>query len=169
MKSRFFLAVLTAFVPFYAFAAPLKIAVNKIDENGVGEKIGHITIKETKAGLVFKVDVKAIMPEGNHGFHLHENPNCGADEKDGKKVAGLLAGSHLDPHKTAKHEGPEGQGHLGDLPFVVSNQKGEIKMSVVAKRLKMEDVMNRSLIIHGGSDNYADKAGGDRVACAVIQ
>ena len=169
MKKYFFITLMAFSIPFSVFSEPLKVMVNKVDQNGVGEKIGYISIEETKTGLRFDVDVNGILPEGNHGFHVHEKADCGAGEKEGRKVAALLAGSHYDPEHTGVHGEPDGKGHLGDIPFLIYDKEGKIKMSVVAKRLKIEDVMNRSLVIHGGADNYADKLGGDRVACAIVR
>lgn len=41
--------------------------------------------------------------------------SCSPAMRDGKMVAGLTAGGHLDPAHTGKHEGPWGNGHLGEL------------------------------------------------------
>ena len=51
---------------------------------------------------------------------------------------------------------------------------GKTTTAVTAPRLKMADVMGRSLMIHAGGDNYSDQpaplgGGGARVACGVIK
>ena len=80
-----------------AFAA--EITINLITEQGVGKEIGKITATDSKYGLILKPDLSGLAP-GIHGFHLHENPNCGPAEKDGKMTPGQAAGAHLDPGKT---------------------------------------------------------------------
>jgi Cu-Zn family superoxide dismutase len=107
-------------------------------------------------------------------MHLHEKPDCGPGEKDGKRQAGLAAGGHYDPNKTGKHEGPKGEGHLGDLPALTVNEKGEAKSSLTAGRIKVADARGRALMIHEGGDNYSDQpkplgGGGGRIACGVIK
>ncbi len=51
--------------------------------------------------------------------------------KDGKASAAESAGGHLDPQNTGKHEGPEGAGHLGDLPALVVNNDGKATDAVI--------------------------------------
>jgi Cu-Zn family superoxide dismutase len=167
------LIVLTALVAMPVFAADIVVPMNLVNEHGVGEGIGTITITEGPQGLVFTPDLKGLTP-GEHGFHVHQNPDCGAAVKDGKPTAGLAAGGHYDPAGTGKHEGPQGKGHLGDLPVLTVGADGTAKTPVVAPRLKMTDVKGRSLMIHAGGDNYADQpaplgGGGARVACGVIK
>lgn len=91
------------------------VAINAIDATGVQKSIGTIHADDGKEGLKLHVTVKGLSP-GEHGFHVHENGNCGPAEKDGKPVVGLAAGGHYDPGKTGKHGGHKGKGHLGDLP-----------------------------------------------------
>ena len=155
------------------FAADVVVSVNLVNEQGIGKGIGTVTISEGSAGLVFTPKLTDLTP-GAHGFHVHQNPDCAAGAKEGKQVAGLAAGGHYDPAKTALHEGPSGKGHLGDLPTLIVGADGKATTAVTAPRLKMADLKGRSLMIHAGGDNYADKpaplgGGGARVACGVIK
>jgi len=147
------------------------VPINLITENGVDKPIGQITISESKNGLVF-TPALSDLPTGMHGFHVHENPSCEPGEKDGKIVAGLAAGGHYDPLNTKQH-GPWGEGHLGDLPALYANSEGRVGQAQLAPRLKMSDVLGRSLVIHEKGDNYSDQplplgGGGARIACGVI-
>jgi Cu-Zn family superoxide dismutase len=155
------------------FAADVVVPMSLVNEQGIGKSIGTVTISEGPKGLVFTPNLTDLAP-GVHGFHVHQNPDCAAGMKEGKPVAGLAAGGHYDPATTGKHEGPEGKGHLGDLPALTVAADGKATMAVVAPRLKMADVKGRSLMIHAGGDNYADQpaplgGGGARVACGVIK
>jgi len=165
------LVVLSFSLP--VMAEELMVKVNKIDANGVGIEIGTVLLSDTNKGLSVKPSLKSLTP-GQHGFHVHENPNCGPKEKDGKNVAGLAAGGHYDPHTSGKHEGPQGGGHLGDLPALQVAADGSATKEILAPRLKVADIKGRSLMIHEGGDNYADNpkplgGGGGRVACGLIQ
>lgn len=156
-----------------AAAAEISITMNNVDTNGVGSPIGTVRIVETAYGLVFRPDLKGLNA-GLHGFHVHENPSCAPSEKDGRKEAAGAAGPHLDPAGTRKHGEPWGDGHLGDLPALYVAANGEASTPVLAPRLKLGDVLNRSLMIHIGGDNHADHpaplgGGGARLACGVIR
>jgi Cu-Zn family superoxide dismutase len=152
--------------------ADIVVPVNLVDENGLGEAIGTVTITETAYGLVFTPQL-ARLNLGLHGFHVHEKPSCAPGEKDGKKVPALTAGGHYDPQATGKHGLPWGDGHLGDLPALYVDANGQAAYPVLAPRLKVADVHGRSLMVHAGADNHADHpaplgGGGARFACGVI-
>lgn len=153
-------------------AAEVIVPVHLVNEKGVGEKIGSITVTESTHGVQFKPDLRDLPP-GQHGFHVHENGSCEPAEKDGKINAAGAAGSHYDPHEAKKHGAPWGDGHLGDLPALTVNTNGTSTQPIVAPRLKLSEINNRALIIHAGSDNYSDYpeplgGGGARIACGVI-
>lgn len=157
------------------FAAEKRVHIHQVsasaDNKGIGEKIGTLTFKETKEGLTVHPELKGLTP-GEHGFHLHENPSCDSAEKDGKWVAADAAGNHFDPEHTSKHLGPNGKGHLGDLPKLVVNKNGKAEVKGAASRLKLSDLDGRSIVIHEHGDNYSDNptlgGGGARIACGVI-
>jgi superoxide dismutase, Cu-Zn family len=153
--------------------AAVSVKMNQIDAKGAGKAIGTIRAEDSKKGLVLHVDLKALPP-GDHGFHVHELGNCDPKDKEGTMTAGLAAGGHYDPHKAGKHEGPTGQGHLGDLPPLKVDANGKVKGKVSAPRLKVADLKGRALMIHEGGDNYSDNpkplgGGGARIACGVVK
>ncbi len=156
-----------------AFAEGTVVQMNLVDEQGVGKAIGSVSITEGPNGLVLTPEL-TDLPPGVHGFHVHQNADCAAGEKDGKRVPGLAAGGHYDPAATAKHEGPSGVGHLGDLPALTVGADGKATQPVGAPRLKLADLAGRSLMIHAGGDTYSDApaplgGGGARLACGVIK
>lgn len=130
---------------------------------------GVITAKDTIYGLMLKPNLSGLsgeMTPGVHGFHIHEKKSC--DDM------GMAAGGHLDPAGTKAHLGPfNPQGHLGDLPAVYIDKDGNLSIPVVAPRLKVSDILGKSIMIHGGGDNYSDEpealgGGGSRMICGVI-
>jgi Cu-Zn family superoxide dismutase len=152
----------------------LQAPMTLVTASGTGKMIGSVTIAESPNGLVF-TPALTDLPPGPHGYHVHETGSCGANEKDGKKVAAGAAGGHYDPSGAKQHLGPTGSGHLGDLPPLVVGGDGRATVPVTAPRLtKLADVKGKALMIHAGGDNYADKpaplgGGGARIACGVIQ
>ncbi|MBU5894338.1 superoxide dismutase family protein, partial [Vibrio cholerae O1] len=79
------------------------------------------------------------LPPGERGFHIHAKGSCEPAMKNGTPSAAEAAGGHLDPQSTGKHQGPEGAGHLGDLPVLVVDKEGMAKEAVTAPRLKSLD------------------------------
>lgn len=153
--------------------ADMTVQLNQVDENGVGVAVGQVTLSETPYGLVFMPALKGLTP-GLHGFHVHANPSCNPAEQNGKAVAALAAGGHYDPADSKRHDTPWGSGHLGDLPALYVDAGGNANQPVLAPRLKMADVVGRSLMVHAGGDNHSDHpaplgGGGVRIACGVIR
>ncbi|EMU1127135.1 TPA: superoxide dismutase [Cu-Zn] SodC [Citrobacter koseri] len=171
---RLSLAMLTLLACAGAQAASEEVTMNLVTSQGVGQSIGSVTIAETDKGLEFTPDLKALPP-GEHGFHIHANGSCQPAIKEGKASAAEAAGGHFDPHNTGKHEGPEGAGHMGDLPVLVVNNDGIATMPVTAPRLKsLDEIKDKALMIHVGGDNMSDQpkplgGGGERYACGVIK
>ena len=154
-------------------AKPIKVTMNKVTADGVGESIGTVTIKESKDGVTLEPSLHGLTP-GEHGFHVHEKPSCDPADKEGKKTAAQAAGGHYDPEATKAHKGPGGGGHKGDLPKLVVSEKGDAKEKLEVKGLTLADLQGRALMIHAGGDNYSDTpkplgGGGERIACGLVK
>lgn len=152
--------------------ASVSVVMNLTDETGVGEEVGTVTLEDSEYGLLITPSLIGLPP-GAHGFHVHESAACGPEEKEGEVVPGLAAGGHYDPTETGSHEGPYGDGHLGDLPPLYVDMQGEASIPTLAPRLSVADVTDRALMIHMDGDNFSDQpealgGGGARLACGVI-
>jgi Cu-Zn family superoxide dismutase len=174
MKKYAFIIILgILLISGLAHAEKLMVKIYQVDGTGVGAYIGAITVTSSRYGTIFTPDLHGLTP-GLHGFHVHQNPSCGPAEKEGKMVPGLTAGGHYDPANTGRHEGPYGNGHLGDLPALYVDAAGKATHPVLAPRIKIADLKGRALIIHAGGDNYSDSpeplgGGGARVACGSVK
>lgn len=152
----------------------LQVPMHAAKATGAGAGLGSVMVTESPHGLVFTPALQGLSP-GLHGFHLHQNPDCGPAEKDGVMVPALAAGGHHDPAATGRHGTPWGDGHLGDLPPLFVAADGTAAQPVLAPRLRsLDDLRGRALVIHAGGDNHADTpaplgGGGARVACGVIE
>jgi Cu-Zn family superoxide dismutase len=173
MKTRLTIVLMILlFVVAAAHAEQMVVPLYAINAAGTGAQIGTITVTSNAYGTLFTPDLKGLSP-GLHGFHVHEKPSCEPAAKEGKMVPGLGAGGHYDPANTGRHEGPYGEGHLGDLPALYVDAAGTATHTLLAPRLKPSDLHGRALMIHAGADNYADQpeklgGGGPRVACGVV-
>ena len=154
-------------------AGQVTVDLNRITAQGTGPGVGQVRFSDGPQGLVIEPDLNGLPP-GEHGFHVHQKPDCGPGEKDGQVQAGIAAGGHLDPAGDGRHAGPEGQGHLGDLPRLTVGADGHASGRMVAPRLKLADLRGHSIMVHEGGDNYADQpkplgGGGGRIACGVVK
>lgn len=172
-KFLFPLCVSLSFLVYdaHALTTSLQVKIYELKENNTKRPIGTIKIEESPYGLIFVPNLFSL-PEGLHGFHVHEHFSC--NMKDG--IIGGAAGGHYDPNHTKKHLGPYNiHGHLGDLPQLYVDNTGKAMMGVLAPKIKkLSEIKERSLIIHLGGDNQSDHplplgGGGARLACGIIK
>lgn len=157
-----------------AHAETITVKMFKATQNGSGDAIGTITISDSDGGAAFKLALHGLPP-GSHGFHAHDNANCGPTMYSGGiLIPAGAAGQILDPEQTGKHRGPTGDGYLGDLPVMEVDDKGIADETLIAPRIKdIEVLRSHALVISTGGDNYKDTpllngGGGGRIACGVI-
>ena len=157
-----------------AAATELRADMRRATGSGPGESVGTVTIADGAQGAVVKTDLKGLPP-GPHGFHVHEHASCEPTTANAHAVPAGAAGGHFDPEHTAKHAGPEGDGHLGDLPVLQVAADGTASITLTAPRIKDVGVLRgKAVMIHAGGDNYSDQpaplgGGGARIACGLLQ
>lgn len=155
-----------------AQADQIHATLHEVSASGVGKEVGTVKAKDTAAGLEMHVQVEGLTP-GEHGFHMHTNPSCEAALKDGVLASAWAAGPHFDPANSGHHAGPNGNGHLGDLPLLTADADGKVNLKIIAPHLKEADLNGHSFMVHAGADNYADQpplgGGGARIICGVIE
>jgi Cu-Zn family superoxide dismutase len=178
MRNRLSLAIaasiaLAAAAPT-AFAATVRADMALATPTGPGARIGAVTITDAPGGARITVQLTGLPP-GQHGFHVHQNASCAPGPVNGVVAPAGGAGGHLDPAHTGMHMGPNGMGHLGDLPYLTVAADGTDAETLVAPHLTDVAALNgHSLMIHAGGDNYADQpkplgGGGARIACGLVQ
>lgn len=152
---------------------------NKEDEavqvqlnNGDGETVGTAMLEEGDDGVNIRVEA-TNLPEGSHGFHIHEKGVC--EEPDFES-----AGGHFNPEDTNHgFDDPDGP-HAGDLPNLEVGEDGSVNEDFVAEGVTLEkgkdnsllDGDGTSLVIHADADdNKSQPSGdsGDRIACGAIE
>ncbi|UQZ91293.1 superoxide dismutase [Cu-Zn] SodC2 [Deltaproteobacteria bacterium Smac51] len=156
-----------------AWAETATVELHQATLEGSGASIGSVTFTDVSDGVEIKTSLYGL-PNGQHGFHIHENASCEPMEKAGVMTPAQAAGGHYDPEKTGKHLGPDGGGHKGDLPRLTANNEGRADGVMKVKDLTVSEIKNRSLMVHIGGDNYSDHpeelGGGDgRFACGIIR
>ena len=150
----------------------LIVPIHMISKAGIHEKVGEIKLSDSSKGLRIDTDLYNL-PMGYHGTHIHEYGSLLPSKKGSKIIAGGQAGSHYDPDGAGFHGSPNGHGHRGDLPRIHADEEGESKQTLYAPRLKLEELIGRSIIIHRYGDNYSDTplpngGGKERMAGGII-
>jgi superoxide dismutase, Cu-Zn family len=158
-----------------ARAETVTAAVMMATPTGPGAPVGTVTLADGSGGAVVTTDLQGLPP-GPHGFHIHAGMSCApGPDKTGKVIPAGAAAGHLDPAMTGKHLGPEGMGHMGDLPFITVATDGSDHETLSAPHvISVAALKGHALMIHAGGDNYSDTpaplgGGGARIACGVIQ
>ena len=148
----------------------LVIPVSELSEKG-DKNVGEVVAVKTNYGVAFFPNLKGLTA-GLHGFHIHENADCGATEKG----LGMKAGGHWDPAGTKIHSFAwDDKGHKGDLPALYVDAEGNANYPVLAPKIKsLDELKGHSLMVHVGGDNHSDQpkalgGGGARMLCGVIK
>jgi Cu-Zn family superoxide dismutase len=148
----------------------VSVTVRLTSETSVGEVIGNINIKNgefivggRKETALFLIPNLHGLHRGFYAFHVHEAQNCGPALQNGQPVPGLAAGSHLWLSGTGALSGTTFTSHLGNLPTLEVAADETATKVVVAARLTLADVANRSLMIHATQDDFSA-----RLACGAV-
>jgi|SRR5690625_281485 len=145
------------------------LKVELVDQEGI--QVGIATLTEEADGVHIAVDAHHL-PEGLHGFHVHEKGICETPDFDS-------AGGHFNPdeknHGFDDSKGP----HAGDMMNLEVQADGTIEQLIINDRItlkkgKTHSLFNQegtSLIVHADpDDNVSQPAGnaGERIVCGVI-
>lgn len=149
----------------YAPNTDMAVAVFK----GDGGVVGETTFRDERGGCRIVATFTAL-PEGPHGFHIHE---AGDLRGEGCKAAC----AHYHKGSATSHGGEPGTGnsrHTGDL----GNIHGPTcKKSYFLRGVRCADLFGRALIVHadeddlglgGHKDSTTTGNSGARIACSII-
>jgi Cu-Zn family superoxide dismutase len=124
---------------------------------------GTIVLKQEKGHAMVTGEVTGLKP-GKHGFHIHMFGDLRAAD-------GMSAGGHYNPHGHP-HGGPESHDrHEGDLGNIEANAQGVAKVNVKAEGVILNDVVGRTVVVHGDADDLKSQPAGNagpRIALGVI-
>lgn len=148
----------------------MELTINLIDREGID--IGTARLTEEADGVQIHLTAHQL-PEGLHGFHIHEKGLCETPNFES-------AGGHFNPdgknHGFDDLEGP----HAGDMENIEVLADGTVDVKVLNDRVTLKKGEANSifhdegttLIIHKDPDDYVSQPAGnagDRIACGVIQ
>ena len=106
------------------------------------------------------------LPEGDHGFHIHETGDCSAAD-------GTSAGGHFNP-ENRNHGAPDAaERHVGDLGNIAADGQGRASYDRVDATLAFDGakgILGRAVVVHALPDDFSQPSGaaGARIGCGVI-
>lgn len=121
---------------------------------------GTVRFYAIPGGTLVTAEVSGL-PENDSGFfafHIHEGSDCGGTDFSD-------TGGHYNPG------GREHPSHAGDLPPLLS-MAGRAFLAVETGRFTPCEVVGRTVVIHGSTDDFHTKPAGNagkKIACGVIR
>lgn len=128
---------------------------------------GDVDFKETKDGVLLTAKIQGLPKSPNKckgrffGFHIHQGSSCTGNKEDEFAKVGMHYNPQNCPHPF----------HVGDLPPLLENN-GYAYMSVLIGKIKIKDIIGKTIIIHDKPDDFTTQPSGDsgkKIACGVIK
>lgn len=127
---------------------------------------GEVNFFKTRNGVLVAACIEGLpislenCQPNIFALHIHEGTEC----VDGETPFDS-AGEHYNPN-SCPHPA-----HSGDLPPLFAGKNGYAYMSVWTDRISLEEIIGKTIIIHGSRDDFTTQPSGDsngRIACGVI-
>ena len=118
---------------------------------------GILCFHQNCGGVLVTAEVSGLPHDGFFALHIHEGGKC-----EGESFS--QSGSHYNPTGTTHPN------HAGDLPPLLSNQ-GVAKMSVLTGRIRVDEIVGKTVIIHSKPDDFTTQPSGnsgEKIACGII-
>ena len=130
--------------------------------------VGKVTFTAIEHGVRVAGEVSGLPPGTEHGFHIHEKGDCGAN--------GDAAGGHFNPSGGIHGKFAAAGSHAGELPSLVANASGVARFSVDDHSISLTEgaannIIGRALVVHRDRDDFTSQPAGNsgpRIACALI-
>jgi superoxide dismutase, Cu-Zn family len=124
---------------------------------------GGMLIEAEISGLPrYKPGSGTVSPVSPFGFHIHNGAQCGSPSTSPPFQA---SGDHYNPTNQ-----PHGN-HAGDLPVLIPTN-GYAFMTFYTGKMKSQDIIGKTIIIHENPDDYRTSPAGNsgkKIACGEIQ
>jgi Cu-Zn family superoxide dismutase len=130
---------------------------------------GTLDLKDEGDVVRISGTLQGLPPNGEFGFHIHENGDCSAPDASS-------AGGHFNP-ANAQHGNPQGgTHHAGDMLNARSDAQGMARVDAVADSVSLTSgqpnaALGKAIVLHEKADDYASQPSGNsgaRIACGVI-
>ncbi len=126
----------------------------------VPELSGSVEFFQTNRGVLVIAELHQLPVSSSNIFALHIHAGESCDGLNFSETGGHYNPVNL-PHPL----------HAGDLPPLFSCH-GYAFMAVLTDRFQISDVIGRTIVIHGGTDDFISQPAGNagnKIACGVIR
>ena len=141
-----------------------------------GEAVMNPTTGNTATGKVEFIQIRnrvlvvahftGVVPNGKHGFHIHEFGDCSSGD-------GLSAGGHFNPAGVSHGLPGTNPLHAGDMGNLVANNRG---LAIVVRSFDQSSlqgpfsILGRGVIVHALPDDGGQPTGnaGARLSCGEV-
>ena len=163
----------TAAVALVALAAPPEKPAGQVDhaiavlQSAAGGKVSGTIHFRRRPGGVHVQGTLSGLPQGGHGFHVHEFGDCSAPDF-------TSAGSHFNPTGAPHGARTDDKRHVGDMGNLEAGSGGTVMLDYTDTHLRMEgerSILGRGVIVHEKADDFKTQPTGNaggRLACGVI-
>jgi superoxide dismutase, Cu-Zn family len=156
----------------YTSQAVLKASC-KLNEDKSTNEIGTISFSQDGDIVTITGNIKNLVPQGNHGFHIHEKPVTGGDC--------LSTGGHFNPDNKDHGAPTDAIRHVGDLGNIVAAADGTVNLNFSDKVISLDststhNIVGKACVVHQTFDDLGKGAGdskingnaGKRLACGDV-
>jgi Cu-Zn family superoxide dismutase len=128
---------------------------------------GTVKLVQMKDGSVQVTADLTGVPEGVHGFHIHDKGDCGDN--------GNAAGGHFNPTGMAHGAPTADPHHAGDFGNVTADAAGRVHVQFNTRSVTVaagaSSAVGHAVILHGNPDDLTTQPSGNagpRIACGVV-
>lgn len=128
---------------------------------------GNVLFYQAGAGVLVIAQINGLPEKAEacasniFGFHIHEGTACTGNAED----PFADTGAHYNPQKCPH------PAHAGDLPPLFSS-RGHAFMVVFTDRFTIEEILDRTVILHAAPDDFTTQPSGNagaKIACGQIR
>ena len=148
-------------------AKTLPGAVAQLKPTAGNKAAGTVWFTQDGLRVNVRVQVSGLVPNQEHGFHVHEKGDCSAPD-------GMSAGGHFNPGGRP-HDPQSAPHHGGDMPSLKADAAGNAQASFqiegVSVATGIDGLLGRGVIVHAKPDDYTTQPTGNsgaRIACGVV-
>jgi len=122
---------------------------------------GNVSFRQLSSGVLVTAEIFNLPQDKSiFAFHIHQGGKCSGNVDDPFAETDGHFDSNKSPHPY----------HSGDLPPLFANN-GYAYMSVVSGRFTVSEIIGKTIIIHGGIDDFSSQPSGnsgEKIACGEI-
>jgi superoxide dismutase, Cu-Zn family len=129
---------------------------------------GSVNFTPTSNGKVLvEARIAGLRPNAEHGFHVHETPDCSGD--------GTKTGAHFNPDGHPHNHPAQGARHAGAFFNLKTDANGVGTLRQEADTVTLSpgkySIVGKPVIVHRDGDDYQSQPlgnAGPRIACGLI-